>query len=172
MKWCMVFLPFTPPTSMKCIKGSFTNRSNSNPLFRSKWEVFFRKFSKKIPKIDLVMLRMDGNKFKIILSFDKLTFPICFLRNIDRILFQQWWVFFSFFEKLTSHFFGKLSKNVSGKWLHYNWEKSQMMIVLNGYLTLKVWLEKHYTKRYYPDDVIIFPRKFYSFLIGQWLFFR
>ena len=108
---------------MKCIKGSFTNRSNSNPLYRLKWEVFFRKFSKKIPKIDLVMHRMDGNKFKIILSFDKLTFRICFSRNIDRILFQQWWVFFSFFEKLTSHFFGKLSKNVSGKWLHYNWEK-------------------------------------------------
>ena len=49
-------------------------------------------------------------------------------------------------------------------------KKSQMMIVLNGYLTSKVWLEKHYTKRYYPDDVIIFPKKIYSILIGQWLF--
>ena len=51
-------------------------------------------------------------------------------------------------------------------------KKSQMMIVLNGYLTSKVWLEKHYTKRYYPDDIIIFPKKFYSILIGQWLFFH
>ena len=62
--------------------------------------------------------------------------------------------------------FRRHDKNVSGKWLHYNWEKSQMMIVLNGYLTLKVWLEKHYTKRYYPDVFMIFFSK--EMLTSDW----